>query len=82
VAEINAVWALDFMRDTLYGGRVFRTLNVIDEANRGALGIDIAVSIPALRVMAFVERLIELYGRPGAIRCDNGRELTSEAFGA
>jgi len=25
-----AVWALDFMRDTLYSGKVFRTLNVID----------------------------------------------------
>ena len=37
--RMNAVWALDFMRDTLYSGRVFRTLNVIDEANRGALGI-------------------------------------------
>jgi len=82
VARMNVVWALDFMRDTLYGGRVFRTLNVIDEANRGALGIDIAVSIPAVRVIAFVEQLIELYGRPGAIRCDNGPELTSEAFGA
>ena len=23
---MNAVWALDFMRDTLYSGRVFRTL--------------------------------------------------------
>ena len=31
------------MHDALYGGRVFRTLNVIDEANRGALGIDVAV---------------------------------------
>ena len=30
---------------------VFRTLNVIDEANRGALGIDVAVSIPAARVI-------------------------------
>lgn len=35
--RMNAVWAIDFMRDTLYSGRVFRTLNVIDEANRGAL---------------------------------------------
>ncbi len=82
VPEMNTVWALDFMRDTLYGGRVFRTLNVIDEANRGALGIDIAVSIPAARVIAFVEQLIDLHGRPRAIRCDNGPELTSEAFTA
>ena len=32
--ELNRVWALDFMRDTLYDGRPFRTLNVIDEGNR------------------------------------------------
>lgn len=68
---MNTVWALDFMRDTLYDGRVFRTLNVIDEANRGALGIDIATSIPAVRVTAFVAQLIDLHGRPRAIRCDN-----------
>jgi putative transposase len=48
VSEMNVVWALDFMRDTLYSGRVFRTLNVIDEANSGGLGIEIAVSIPAV----------------------------------
>lgn len=33
-SELNRVWALDFMRDTLYDGRPFRTLNVIDEGNR------------------------------------------------
>ena len=78
--RMNAVWALDFMRDTLYSGRVFRTLNVIDEANRGGLGIDVAVSIPAARVIAFLEQMIDLHGRPQAIRCDNGSELTSQAF--
>ncbi len=35
------------MRGTLHTGRVFRTINVIDEANRYARGIDIAVSILA-----------------------------------
>ena len=69
--RMNAVWALDFMRDTLYSGKVFRTLNVIDEANRGALGIDVAVSIPATRVVAFLTQMIDLHGRPQAIRCDN-----------
>jgi putative transposase len=78
--RMNAVWAIDFMRDTLYSGRVFRTLNVLDEANRGALGIDIAVSIPAARVVIFLEQMIDLHGRPDAIRCDNGPELTSQAF--
>jgi transposase InsO family protein len=61
---MNTVWALDFMRDALYEGRVFRTLNVIDQANRGALGIDIATSISAVRVADFVTQLIDLHGMP------------------
>jgi hypothetical protein len=34
-ARMNAARTIDFMRDTLYSGKVFRTLNVIDEANFG-----------------------------------------------
>jgi putative transposase len=60
--------------------RPFRTLNVLDEANRGALGIEIATSIPAMRVIRFLEQLIEIHGKPAAIRCDNGPELTSYAL--
>lgn len=78
--QLNAVWAVDFMHDSLCGGRTFRTLNVIDEADRGGLGIDVATSIPATRVIRFVEQLIEVHGKPKAIRCDNGPELVSQAF--
>ena len=49
--ELNRVWALDFMRDTLYDGRPFRTLNVIDEGNREALRIECGTSIPSSRVV-------------------------------
>jgi len=34
-AEPNAVWSLDFMHDSLYVGRRFRTFNVLDEGIRG-----------------------------------------------
>ncbi len=78
--RLNDIWALDFMADALYCGRAFRTLNVIDEGNREALGIEIATSIPARRVIRVLEELIELYGKPRAIRLDNGSELTSTAF--
>ena len=78
--RMNAVWAIDLMRDTLYSGRVFRTLNVIDEANRGVLGIDVAVSIPAARVVTFLSQMVDQHGRPDAIRCDNGPELMSQTF--
>jgi len=35
---INKQWALDFMYDTLYCGKPFRTLNIIDEGTRECLG--------------------------------------------
>jgi putative transposase len=81
-STLNGIWALDFMEDALYGGRRFRTLNVLDEANREALAIEIGTSIPAARVVRVLEQLLLLYGRPQALRLDNGPELTAEAFTA
>lgn len=63
-AADDAVWALDFMGDALYNGKMFRILNVIGEANREALGIDVATGIPATRVVAFLGQRIDLHGRP------------------
>jgi putative transposase len=40
----------------------------------------VATSIPASRVLRFMDQLIEIHGKPSAIRCDNGSELTSYAF--
>ncbi len=64
--ELNQTWAVDFMSDVLYGRRWFRTFNVIDEANREALGIEVATSIPSARVIRVMEQLIEMYGKPKA----------------
>jgi putative transposase len=79
-SALNGIWALDFIADALYGGRPFRTFNVIDEGNRQGLGIEIATSIPALRVIRVMEQLIAMFGKPRAVRLDNGSELTSIAF--
>ena len=52
--DLNKVWALDFMRDSMYDGSPFGTLNVIDEGNREALRIECGTYIPAgilVRVM-------------------------------
>jgi putative transposase len=78
--RLNEIWALDFMADALYGWCPFRTLNVIDEGNREALDIEVATSIPAQRVIRVMQRLIDWYGKPKALRLDNGSELTSSAF--
>jgi putative transposase len=74
------MWALDFMYDTLYYGRSFRTLNVIDESNREVLAIEVDLSLPAARVVRVMEQLEEMVGLPKAIRLDNGSELRSAIF--
>jgi putative transposase len=79
-AAVNAVWAVDFMSDSLYDGRRFRTLNVLDEGVREALAIEIDTSLPARRVVRILSRLVELRGAPQAIRMDNGPELIAETF--
>ena len=81
-SEVNNVWAIDFMRDTLYDGRPFRTFNVIDEGNREGLRIEVGRSISSLRVTRIMSELVEFYGKPTAIRLDNGPELTAESFTA
>jgi putative transposase len=71
---------MDFMSDALYGGRKFRTLNVLDEGNREGLAIDVSTSIPSVRVIRVLDELVAVHGKPQALRVDNGPELISEAF--
>ena len=78
-ARPNAIWSLDFMSDALYGGRRFRTLNVLDEGVREALKIVIDTSIPSGRLIRELEQLVSWRGRPAAIRCDNGPEICAQA---
>jgi putative transposase len=76
-ARANAEWSMDFMSDTLYHGRRFRTLNVLDEGVREALDIVIDTSVPGGRVVRTLDRLIEWRGKPDAIRVDNRPEYLS-----
>jgi putative transposase len=42
-AEINQVWSMDFMSDSLKDGRSIRTFNVIDGCNRESLAMDFGI---------------------------------------
>ncbi|MCP4549767.1 MAG: transposase [bacterium] len=53
----NAVWSIDFMHDTLYVGRRFRTFNVLDDGVREVLDIEIDTSLSG--------ELNEVLNRPG-----------------
>jgi putative transposase len=78
--QANILWSMDFMADALYGGRRFRTFNVLDEGVREALAIEIDTSLRTERVIRVLEQLKEWRGLPQAIRCDNGPEYTSQVL--
>lgn len=73
----NEAWSIDFMSDSLADGRKFRLFNVIDDFNRESLAIEADTSLPSLRVIRVLERLISKKGKPANIRCDNGPEFIS-----
>ena len=68
---------MDFMSDQLADGRSFRALNVLDDFNREGLAIEVDISLPALRVIRTLDRVIEWRGKPDTIRVDNGPEYVS-----
>jgi len=80
VPQPNAVWAVDFMSDTLYGSRRFRTFKIWDEGVREGLAIEIDTSLPADRVIRVLEQVVAWRGQPQAIRLDNRPELIADCF--
>jgi len=45
------------MNDTLWDGRRFRLLNIIDDYNREVLAIEANLSLPTMRVIRVLEYL-------------------------
>jgi len=70
----DQTWAMDFMHDQFTDGRSLRVLNVIDDFNREAPGIEADVSLPAERVVHTLEQILDWRGKPASIQCDNGPE--------
>ena len=75
---LNQGWSMDFMSDSLVDGRRFRLLNIIDDYNRESLWIEVDTSLPSLRVIRVLDRLLEMRGKPLRIRVDNGPEFISD----
>lgn len=73
-------WSMDFMSDSLYSGRRFRLLNIIDDFNRECVTMEIGTSITSQRVVRVLERLKEEGRKPEQIRIDNGPEFLAGVF--
>ncbi|MBF9255768.1 hypothetical protein I2I11_20890 [Pontibacter sp. 172403-2] len=65
------------MSDSLWDGRKFRLLNIVDDHNREMLTMEADLSIPALRLIRVLKYLREFRGLPEMIRVDNGPEFIS-----
>lgn len=79
-SSANHCWSMDFMSDSLFCGRRFRTFNLVDDFNCESLAIEIDLSLPAPRVIRVLERVIAWRGQPRKLRMDNGPEFISTAL--
>jgi putative transposase len=68
--SVNQVWSIDFMSDSLWDGRKFRLLNIIDDFNREVLAIEVDTSIPSCRVIRTLEQIGQYRCLPQMIRVD------------
>ena len=76
----NQEWALDFAHDVIAAGRTIRVLSVVDTYTRECLALEVDTGFASRRVTRVLDEVIARRGRPEAIRCDNGPELTSRHF--
>ena len=73
---------MDFVHDTLAGGRKFRTLNIVDVYTRECRAIEVDTSLGGQRVVRVLEMLRDEHGVPERIMMDNGPEFTGKALDA
>ena len=73
----NQRWSLDFVRDTLADGRVFRALTLVDDCTRECPAIEVGVSLLARAPVLPADPL----GERGAAWQGDGREIAQRVVG-
>ena len=79
---INELWAIDFVSDSMAGGRKLKILAVMDCYSRECLGLIVDTSIGGVRVARTLEEVGASRGCPKQIMSDNGPEFTGSALDA
>ena len=76
----NACWSMDFVCDSLFNGRRFRALTIVDNYSRECPAIEVGKSIKGSDVVAVMDRVVQNRGIPKRIQCDNVLNLESSNF--
>ncbi len=71
---------MDFVCDSLFNGRRFRALTIVDNYSRECPAIEVGQSIKGEDVVAVMDRLVEERGVPDRIQCDLGSEFISKVL--
>jgi putative transposase len=71
----NHVWAIDFCFDETTDQRRLKVANIVDEHTREALTMRVGRHCTADDLLVELDRLVDRYGAPNSLRCDNGPEL-------
>ncbi|MFL9151012.1 IS3 family transposase [Escherichia coli] len=78
---IDQCWSMDFVSDSLFNGRRFRALTVVDNFSRECLAIHAGKSLKGEDVVRVMEALRVLDNRlPVRIQTDNGSEFISKSL--
>jgi putative transposase len=78
--NVNEVWSMDFVSDSLSTGRRIKFLTVADDFSHECVDITVDWGISGLYVTRLLDRAAIFRGYPSAVRTDNGPEFTSRAF--
>ena len=78
--RIDQHWSMDFVSDSLFNGRRFRVLTVIDDLSRECPVLEVDHSLTGQRVTRVLDRIAVTRGLPEVITVDNGPEFISKAL--
>jgi len=76
--RVNESWSMDFVTDSLFNGRRFRSLTVVDNFSRECLAIEVGQKIRGEDVTRVMNCLKATRGVPRSIHVDNGPEFISK----
>jgi len=82
VTARNECWAMDFVSDSLYNGKRFRALTIIDIYTRECIQIYANQRIRGEQVVDELTKITSRRGYPQKIRVDNGPEFISKILDA